>query len=219
MYKKLYENLSDYDLIIFDMDGTLYFQTAMRLTMAVRLIRHAFTGKCGIRDLKVILEYRREREAWDSLSEMDDDELFNKVGEKLGIHSEEIAGIVNRWMFENPMDVVRCCRDRKLIRIMDNLLNEGRKVCIYSDYATEDKVDALVLDESLTQYYCGKDDIKTMKPNPSGLFYIMSKYPEIDKSKVILVGDRSDRDKAAADNAGIDSKILPKFKLIREMIL
>lgn len=215
MYEELYKRLSDYDLIIFDMDGTLYFQTGMRIRMALRLIRHALTTKRGIRDLKAILEYRKLREQWDSLEKMDDNELYDKVGEKYDIHPEEVAMVVNEWMFDNPMDVVRECRDRKLVDIIDRLRGQGKKICIYSDYPTEDKAYAIGLEADIRQYYCGQEEIKTMKPNPSGLFRIMSDYPEIPKEKVILVGDRADRDKQAADNAGIHSIILKRFKILR----
>ncbi|MBQ4481736.1 MAG: HAD family hydrolase [Lachnospiraceae bacterium] len=215
MKKNLYEILSEYELIIFDMDGTLYFQKGMQIRMALRLICHALSGKRGIRDLKLILKYRKLREEWDTELSLDEDKLFEKLSEVTRVPADTAQGIIQEWMFERPMDAVRLCRDEELVKTIDKLRAEGKNVCIYSDYPTEDKVRAVGLSGRIPQYYVGMEGIKTMKPNPSGLFYIMSCYPETERSKVIMVGDRADRDKAAADGAGIKSIILGRFKILR----
>ena len=212
---RLYERLACYDLIIFDMDGTLYFQRGMQIRMALRLIKHCVSCKRGFKDISLILKYRKLREEWDSSQAIDDDELYHKLEEQTGMSSDTVGEVIQEWMFDNPMDVVRQCRDKALLGVIDRLVSDGKRVCIYSDYPTEDKCDAVGLSEDMPQYYCGQDEIKTMKPNPSALFYIMSEYPETVKEKVIMVGDRADRDKAAADNAGIASLILGRFKVFR----
>ena len=206
--ERLYDRLSAYDLIIFDMDGTLYFQRGMRFRMAMRLIRHALSEKHGIRDLSLILKYRRLREKWDSSMTIDDEGLFALLSEQTGTDINVTRDVITEWMFVNPMDAVRECRDQELIKVIGRLLSDGKQVCIYSDYPTADKCRAVGLPETIPQYYCGQDEIKTMKPNPSGLFYILSRYPGIPKNKAIMVGDRADRDGSAADNAGIASLIL-----------
>ena len=214
----LYDKLSGYDLIIFDMDGTLYFQRIMQIRMALRLIKNVFTSRQGLRDLFVILKYRRMREEWDSLNSMDDERLYSALAGDRGLTADEVRGIIRKWMFTDPMDVVRECRDEVLLRIMERLLSEGKRICIYSDYPTEDKCQALGLGTGIAQYYCGKDGIRTLKPNPSALFYILNEYSDIRKSSVIMVGDRADRDKAAADNAGIDSLILARYRILRSIL-
>ena len=212
---RLYEKLACYDLIIFDMDGTLYFHRGMQVRMALRLIRHCLSDKRGFKDLSLILKYRKLREEWDSSQAIDDDELYHKLEERTGTASDTVGEVIQEWMFDNPMDVVRQCRDKALLGVIDRLISDGKRVCIYSDYPTEDKCDAVGLPENVPQYYCGQDEIKTMKPNPSALFYIRNKYPDIAKDKVIMVGDRADRDKVAADNVGIASLILGRFKFFR----
>ncbi|MBR1524112.1 MAG: HAD family hydrolase [Lachnospiraceae bacterium] len=213
--ERLYDKLSGYELIIFDMDGTLYFQRGMQIRMAMRLIGHALLNKKGLRDLSLILKYRKLREKWDSSKAIDDAELFVLLSQQTGTDKDVIEGIIRKWMFDDPMDVVRECSDRKLIDVIGRLISVGKQVCVYSDYPTEDKCLAVGLPEGIPQYYCGQEAIKTMKPNPSGLFYIMNNFPDIPKKKVIMVGDRSDRDGAAADNAGIDSIILGRFRFLR----
>lgn len=211
----LYDRLSKYDLIIFDVDGTLYFQRGMQIRMAWRLIRHALLERHGVRDLSLILKYRRIREKWDSSRAVDDERIFASLSSKTGVDSGVIRAVITEWMLDRPMDVVRECRDEELVMVIERLRSEGKQVVLYSDYPTEDKCRAAGLPEGIPQFYCGQDDIRTMKPNPSGLFYIMSRYPEITRDRVIMVGDRADRDGAAADNAGISSLILGRFKVIR----
>jgi HAD superfamily hydrolase (TIGR01549 family) len=212
--QKLYDRLKEYDLIVFDMDGTLYFQRGMQLAMAVRLMRHALTAKHGFRHLSLILSYRKLREEWDSMRAVTDDELFDSLSRKSGVSPEDIKDLISKWMFDEPMDVVRKCRDRDLIDTMEALKAAGSKIVIYSDYPTEEKCRAVGL-EDYDQIYCGMDEIKTMKPNPSGLFYIMNSYGNVPAAKVIMVGDRDDRDGAAAKAAGTDSLILRRFKVFR----
>lgn len=215
MKSRLYDKLSKYDLIVFDMDGTLYFQRGMQLRMAIRLILHVITVKGGLRDLKIILNYRKLREKWDSSNSVDEAKLYSAVADDMGLNASRVRDVIREWMFEKPMDVVAECRDEVLVNMIGRLTADGKKVCIYSDYPTEDKCRAVGLDDVIPQYYCGKDEIKTLKPNPSALFYIMNDYPDVLKSKVIMVGDRADRDGALADNAGTDSLILKRFRVVR----
>ncbi len=213
--RRLYDTLSKYDLIIFDMDGTLYFQRGMQLRMAFRLISHVFSSKGGLKDLRMILKYRKLREHWDSSASVDEGRLYSKVADDMGINASRVRDVIREWMFEKPMDVVGECRDEALIEVIRRLISDGKRVCIYSDYPTEDKCRAVGLMDDIPQYYCGKDEIKTLKPNPSALFYIMNAYPDIHVSRAVMVGDRADRDKACADNAGMDSIILGRFKVLR----
>lgn len=215
MQNRLYDKLSQYDLIIFDMDGTLYFQRGMQLRMAFRLIRHVIAVRGGLRDLRIILNYRKLREKWDSSNSVDEAKLYSAVADDMGLNASRVRDVIREWMFEKPMDVVAECRDEVLIKTIRRLICDGKKVCIYSDYPTEDKCRAVGLGDDIPQYYCGKDEIRTLKPNPSALFYIMNDYPDVIKSKVIMVGDRADRDGAVADNAGTGSLILKRFRAVR----
>ena len=214
---KLYKRLSGYGLIIFDMDGTLYFQKGMQIRMALALIGCALTGRHGFRDLRLILKYRKLRETWDSEREVDDEEIYKELSGMTGMDSSGIGDIISLWMFDRPLDIVRRCRDRDLIEVIKRLKHEGKKVCVYSDYPTEDKCRAVGLGDDIPQFYPGqeKGGISTLKPNPAGLIYIMNRYPDIAPEDTVMIGDRYEKDAAAAEGAGIDSIILKRFKLQR----
>ena len=48
------------DLVIFDVDGTLYDQSRLRLRMALEMAGSALAGG-GARDLRIVRSYRRHR--------------------------------------------------------------------------------------------------------------------------------------------------------------
>ncbi|MCR5652081.1 MAG: HAD hydrolase-like protein [Lachnospiraceae bacterium] len=219
MYKRLYKKLSSYSLIIFDMDGTMYLQKSMQIRMGLRLMAHAFFSKGGMREMRTVLDYRKLREGWDSSKQADDNTFFAELSKKYGTDAEEIKSIIQKWMFEIPLDAVRRSGDRELAEVLKRLKSDGKEVCIYSDYPAKDKCAALDLPEDLKIFCCGDEGIRTMKPNPAGLNFIMEQYPDISGDRVIMTGDRKDRDGEAALAAGIDSVILGRFKLIRMITL
>ncbi|MBQ9048609.1 MAG: HAD family hydrolase [Solobacterium sp.] len=215
-YSRLYDILSGYDLILFDMDGTLYFQRAMQMRMALKLLGHAVSSTKGIRDIRIISVFRKLREQWDSSTPMDDAVLYRQTAGKTGASAEETEQVIRKWMFEVPMHAVATSADKELALVIDKLLADGRHVCIYSDYETEGKCAALHIPDAVRQYYCGKGAITTMKPNPAGILEVLKQYPDIPADKAVMVGDRMDRDGEAAAQAGIAGIILGKFRLQRE---
>ena len=219
MYGKLYKKLSDYSLIVFDMDGTMYFQKSMQVRMGIRLMMHALFDKGGMKDMKIILGYRKLREDHDSSQEADDDVFFSRLSEQYGTDMERIRQIIDRWMFVLPLDAVKLSADHDLAEVVRALLSDGKEVCIYSDYPAKDKCEALGLPKDLMIFCCGDDGIRKMKPDPEGLGFIMGHYPDIPKEKIVMTGDRKDRDALAAANAGIDSVILGRFRIQRRLLL
>ncbi len=218
-YEKLYEKLSSFDLIIFDMDGTLYFQKSLQIKMACRLIKHAFFEKRGMKDLKAVLCYRRIRERWDAENDIDEEAIFEEVSGKCGLQSGEVKAVVERWMFKEPLKAVAESKDRRLIRVMERLVSGGKNVCIYSDYPAREKAESLGVPEKVRLFSSGSDGIDTMKPNPAGILHVMSQYPGTGKAEVIMVGDRDDRDGEAARRAGVDHIILRRFQAERVLTL
>ena len=57
-------SLYDYRAVIFDLDGTLYYQKPFRLRMLFYLIGYAIRHPFRVRDLFLIKRYREIRENW-----------------------------------------------------------------------------------------------------------------------------------------------------------
>ena len=97
MKNSLYDKLKGYDLIIFDMDGTLYYQRGMQIRMAFRLMSHALSSKGGIKDILAISKYRKLRETWDTGNRMDESGLYGAVAKETGLDPVRVRGIIKKF--------------------------------------------------------------------------------------------------------------------------
>lgn len=219
MYTGLYEKLSSYSLIIFDMDGTMYFKRSMQIRMGARLVMHALFHRGGMKDMRAVLDYRRMRENWDSSKAVSDDEFFSRLSDRYGIGKERAASLISEWLFEIPLEAVRKSADSDLAETVKQLLRDGKKVCIYSDYPAKDKCAALDLPEDIGIFSCGDPGIGKMKPDPEGILHILGSYPGLSKKDIVMVGDRMDRDGLAAEAAGVGYVILDSFRISRRIRL
>lgn len=59
------KSLYDYQVVIFDLDGTLYFQRPFRLRMIGFLAGYILTHPRCAKDFLIIKKYRKVREAWE----------------------------------------------------------------------------------------------------------------------------------------------------------
>lgn len=224
--KIMNKNLSEYKLIVFDMDGTLYFQRPLRLKMGLLLLRNIFS-KGGLAELNTILTFRKIRDSWTSSGDVDE-EQYKATAEKLHTDSLFVEKTIKKWIYDAPLGLLKSVRDEELFGFImkqnelrrrtdksdscDNQNNQPRMV-VYSDYPPESKLKALGIE--LKSYYSGQSSIGIMKPDPKGLRVIMSEFEISDPSEVIMIGDRECKDGEMADRAGCDKLILSGSKLKR----
>lgn len=207
------KQIEKYELFLFDLDGTLYFQRGMQLTMGLLLISRIFLGPKGLRQLKVVLSFRKMRENIED-SENADTNIYNALSKKYGMNVSDIKEIIFEWIYDKPLKYIARFSDKRLIGIIKSLVALNKKVAIYSDYETVEKQKALGISD-IEGFYGMQEEIKVLKPNPKGIFFIMDKFKIEDKSKVLLVGDRMSKDGQAAINAGVDYMILKKYRFNR----
>ena len=223
------KNVYEYSLIIFDMDGTLYYHRPVQLQMARKLLWSVCTRRHGFQELSVILKYRKLRENWSTNATGIQDqaesqgetsgagleaEQYRVLAEKVGISSEEIQKIIQKWMFEIPLEGINRYRDKKLIALLHDLVHVGKKVVIYSDYYPEDKMSKLELSE-IPSFYGGQQELDCMKPTPKGVYFIMEQMGVTDQKDVLVIGDRMSKDGQLAINAGVDYLIVKKGRIRR----
>lgn len=222
---------TDYDLYVFDVDGTLYDQPKMRMAMALRLgfyyIRHPF----DIKELKIISDYRKVKEHWDVLE--DKETVIHSYWEKIGNSEEKtidiegmnelqciyvamknhalaqnVAKVIDKWIFKEPLDILKKSKDDKLIEAIKKLKEMGKKIVILSDYPVDDKLSALELDDIIDYSFCTmQEEINEMKPSGKGLKVIES-VSGCKCSDMIMIGDRFEKDGLCAQNAGVEYIIL-----------
>ena len=202
-------DFNKYDLYVFDVDGTLYYQNKLRLIMGKRLLMYYLLHPLKFKDLIIIENFRSLRE-----NAKDTNGLFDITAKKCNVSVSRVNEVIKKWIYENPIDALIASKDDTLLAIIDKLKANGKTVAIWSDYEADDKLKALQL--SIDYVYTAEQErVGELKPSPKGLKLIMSDL-RVAKDKTIMIGDRMVKDGEAAKKAGCDYLILSKSKKKRE---
>lgn len=221
--KKMRKNsLSEYKAVIFDLDGTLYYQKPFRIKMALYLVKYVITHPKSVSDIFLIKKYREVRENWEMCEKemvfnQDislDDRQYEYVAQKKNVGAEKVKKAVAFFMLDAPLSLLPRFRD-EILTSQINILRENKvKVVVYSDYPVENKLKALGIEAD----YCftsADENISSMKPDPKGLAYIMQVL-KLSKDDIIMIGDRYEKDGLAAINNDVDYIIVSSSKEERE---
>ena len=99
------KNLKEYKAVIFDLDGTLYFQNQLRIRMAIRLLGYYAFHPFQIKDLMLLRKFRLVREKWDTWRVPEewktwsmDQAQYEYVAKKMKSTRERVERIVEKWM-------------------------------------------------------------------------------------------------------------------------
>lgn len=202
-------DFNKYDLYVFDVDGTLYYQNKLRLIMGKRLLMYYLLHPLKFKDLIIIKNFRSLRE-----NAKDTNGLFDITAKKCNVSVSRVNEVIKKWIYENPIDALIASKDDTLLAIIDKLKANGKTVAIWSDYEADDKLKSLKLSTDYV-YTAEQERVGELKPSPKGLNLIMSDL-NVSKDKTIMIGDRMIKDGEAAKKAGCDYLILSKSKKKRE---
>ena len=202
-------DFNKYDLYVFDVDGTLYYQNKLRLIMGKRLLMYYLLHPLKFKDLIIIKNFRSLRE-----NAKDTNGLFDITAKKCNVSVSRVNEVIKKCIYENPIDALIASKDDTLLAIIDKLKANGKTVAIWSDYEADDKLKALKLSTDYV-YTAEQERVGELKPSPKGLNLIMSDL-NVPKDKTIMIGDRMVKDGEAAKKAGCDYLILSKSKKKRE---
>lgn len=214
----------DYQAVIFDMDGTLYYQLPLRLRMAGKLAAYYLRHPLRYKELLAVKTFREIRERWTETSSGSLDwQQYCLTAEKLGggAAPEWVKQTVEYWMYQVPLKLLPLCQDRQLAKLIRTLRKHHTTVIIYSDYPAVEKARALGIEPDYI-FSALDTDIMRLKPDPKGLFHILS-VTGFSPDQALMVGDRYEKDGMAAKNAGMDWLILPaspkkRKKLLKEIL-
>lgn len=193
-------------VIIFDLDGTLYYQYGVQCFMGCQMLLYYFLHFWRWKELMAIMYYRKIREK--NIKNIVEDQ-YNIVAKKYKFEEEQVKMIVDTWLFKKPLNIIKIFKDKKLYKLIYKFKEMGMKIIIYSDYPTKEKLEALNIPYDKT-YDSTHSEINTLKPDPKGLQYII-KDNNLNKNEILFIGDRDSKDGQCARNCNIDYVILPKI--------
>ncbi|MBQ9990266.1 MAG: HAD family hydrolase [Lachnospiraceae bacterium] len=202
------KKINEYQLIIWDLDGTLYYQKPFRKKMVQMLLGGLLLKPSHWKEIMVILRYRRLREKWDAADTEAglEKRQYEACGKQCGLSGERVREIIEHWMHAEPLKYLKVYRDEEAAGIIAALRKQGIQNVVYSDYPTKDKLKALEI--SVDRQFCSADrKISCMKPNPRGILHILE-VMGVGPEAALMVGDRMEKDGEAAREAGIDCLIL-----------
>lgn len=214
------------DLVVFDVDGTLYDQRRLRLAMLAQLLRNSLQTR-SLHTLRVLRTFRQVREALgDAAAQMapgtkPEDFIEAQYARTAQLHSlapEAVRHMAEDWLEQRPLPHLAACRYPLLDALFDALHQRGKQVAVFSDYPAAAKLNALNL--SAWPISCATDPaIGRLKPDPLGLVAVL-RQSGVPASRALMVGDRFDRDAEAARRAGVralirSAKPHPEFATFR----
>lgn len=195
-------------LAVFDVDGTLYRQSPLRMRMARDMLAQAARTRSW-RHVAVLRAYRHIRE---TLGDQEVDEfdrvLIARTAQATATPPEDVRATVAEWMEDRPLRYVKLSRFPAIEHLFDGLRAHGKAIGILSDYPVAAKLAAMEL--AADHIACAGDaHIGILKPHPRGLQSVIAA-AGVRPDETVLIGDRADRDGAAARRAGAHALIKAK---------
>jgi phosphoglycolate phosphatase/putative hydrolase of the HAD superfamily len=196
------------DLVVFDVDGTLYDAARMRRAMLRHMLVAAWRER-SLRTLRVLGTFRQVREALAQEACTDFLTLqYTRTAARTGCDAMQVRALVQEWMQQRPLPLLPACRWPCVQAVFEGLRAAGKPVWALSDYPAADKLDALGL--QVDGVVSATDaDVARLKPDPRGLRAILAR-TGVPAAQALMMGDRFDRDAAAARRAGVPAWILSR---------
>jgi len=196
-------SVSDWDgieFVVFDVDGTLYCQHRLR----VRIMRDMLVDAAARRTLDAIVILRAYRRIRERLAEEEVADFESVLIAETAIATtrspEQVRSMTEEWIERRPLRYLAACRYPGLHALFAGLRRKGTAIGILSDYPAAAKLSALGLHAE--HLVCASDNgVGLLKPNPSGLQAIIAAAGKMPR-QTVLIGDRADRDGAAARRLG-----------------
>lgn len=208
-----YKKISSKEVFIFDVDGTLYSQPAMRLRMAMSLGGYYALHFWKMKELVSLYLFRKLREDEKYRTKTMDEQISAAAG-KTGIGTERCRSVVDKWMFVRPLDIMCKCAFASALDFISVMQSSGKKIVIYSDYPAKEKLDVLGINADYI--FTPQDEkIGELKPSKKAMNHIVSQL-ECSSDAVLYVGDRDEKDGKSARLAGIDYCDIKAFLAILE---
>jgi HAD superfamily hydrolase (TIGR01549 family) len=159
-------------------------------------------------DLYALYKYRKIHNNVDN-SNLTKNDIIYKL--KMDGYTE-IDKVVTRWIEQEPLSIIEKYRYREITEFIKQQHDNNKKIYIYSDYNSEEKLKQLELENSITAIF-SSESIGEQKPSQKAMKHILK---EIDANiyDIIYIGDRDDKDRRSAELVNIDYIDIKEFRKI-----
>lgn len=186
--------------IIFDIDGTLYRQTPVRINMALNLACYYITHPHRIRELLGIKKYRSLREDT-SYAGTTGEEYIRLAAKAAGVDSDKLQTAINKWMFEKPLSAIKKSERTEITQYLIEAKANGDVLIAYSDYEPSDKLRTLSIEPDYS-FSPGNGIADELKPSLAAMTDIKN-ITKLDTQNTVYIGDRVEKDGASAELIGV----------------
>lgn len=197
-------------VVMFDVDGTLYQQSKLRKIMFFKLIAHYLVRPWNYNDVLILYHFRKEREKRAGYSSLNlQEEQYLWCAEKSGQQLEKVKKVVNKWIFDLPNNYLKKCMYPGVEQFFADLKKHGIKTAVYSDYTSAEKLKQMHLQVDMEISSTDKI-VNSFKPLPNGLLAILLELKITDKKNCLYIGDRFELDGLCAEQAGVPFLLVNK---------
>lgn len=201
---------------IFDVDGTLYSQRKVRRYMFFKLLMNVFTSIHGIKEIVIIMKFRKMRER-DDYKKKSVEELCQLLSGGSVSEKEFAMNTIDRWMFNEPLSAIKKYKYSDVTDFIEAEKSLGKEIIIYSDYPAKDKLDVMGINADKV-YAPGQDGINELKPSKDAMEIII-KNASTPVNSFLYIGDRDIKDGQSARIIGMDYCHIDQFrKYIRNRV-
>lgn len=215
------ESYDKISAVLFDVDGTLYSQKALRKMMVMRIARSLLIGRTSPKQLRIIACYRKQLEKL----------RINVPGgcqDLQGWHIESVAEITNcpvlyvdatvrQWMLKEPLPYLCRCLANGVETTLTRLRQANFKLGVLSDYPAKEKLAEMgLLDYFDEVISCQDKESSGYKPHTNG-FQRLAQNLGVTSRSCIYVGDRFEIDVAGALESGMQAVWLTSSAKTRVM--
>ena len=198
------------ELVILDVDGTLYNQKLLRKKMLSILLNHFLLRPWKFKELWILYHFRKEREkhagfVGTNLERKQYEWCQTKTNESL----ERIKATVEKWIFTAPNKFLLPFVFPNVDTFFSALKNRGIAVATLSDYPAKAKLQHMKLATNLN-LSATDVEINGLKPATNGLKYALKHFNITNPQKCLFIGDRLELDGTCASNIGV------QFLLVEE---
>ncbi|WPL17689.1 phosphoglycolate phosphatase [Thiorhodovibrio winogradskyi] len=207
--------------VLFDVDGTLYHQSVLRLLMLLEMLALPFKTGSIIKSRQVWKSIGVFRTTREQMRQMHDGSLSLSMleylvpAQRLGMEESNLKGIIQDWMYRRPLKYLQFARRGGLVAVFERLYQSGFRIGIFSDYPAKDKLNALGVSSFVDFFLAATDaEINAFKPDSTGFLRACDLW-SLRPDQILYVGDRPKVDAVGAINAGMPVAIVGRRAWIR----